>query len=154
MNNNDPHNLKRFLDAQNGIYDRARDELRSGRKSSHWMWFIFPQFRGLGHTETSIFFAISSLAEANAHVEHPVLGPRLNECSSLLLQVEGKSASQILGSPDDLKLRSSMTLFAQASPQVAVFKNVLDRYFEGKPDPRTLELLGVKQPSPPQTPSC
>ena len=118
------------------------NELRAGQKSSHWMWFIFPQIRGLGHTETSIFFAISSLQEAEAYFKHPVLGPRLRECCDLVLQIDGKSAGQIFGSPDDLKLRSSMTLFAHATEQNAPFKDVLQRYFEGNFDPRTLELLG------------
>jgi uncharacterized protein (DUF1810 family) len=137
----DPYNLDRFLEAQSGIYERVLDELRRGQKSSHWMWFIFPQMRGLGRTETSVFFSISSLAEAKAYLEHPVLGPRLRECCELLLQLEGKSASQIFGSPDDLKLRSSMTLFAAIDFESAVFQSVLNQYFEGKPDPRALELL-------------
>jgi len=144
MKMRDPYNLDRFLEAQSGVYDRVLEELRRGQKSSHWMWFIFPQIRGLGHTETSIFFAISSLPEAKAYLEHPVLGPRLRECCELLLQLEGKSASQIFGSPDDLKLRSSMTLFAQADAQSALFQSVLTRYFEGVADPRTLELLKVE----------
>lgn len=144
MNSSDPYNLNRFLDAQNGIYERVTSELRAGQKSSHWMWFIFPQIRGLGHTETSIFFAISSFQEAEAYLEHPMLGPRLRECCELLMQIEGRSISQIFGSPDDLKLRSSMTLFAQTSGQNALFKDVLQRYFDGRVDPRTLELLGAK----------
>jgi uncharacterized protein (DUF1810 family) len=143
MNISDPFNLKRFLDAQKGIYERVANELRAGQKSSHWMWFIFPQIRGLGHAETSIFFAISSLPEAEAYLEHPVLGPRLRECCELLMQIEGRSASQIFGSPDDLKLRSSMTLFANATEQNASFKDVLQRCFEGQFDQRTLELLGI-----------
>lgn len=145
MNNSDPFHLERFLEAQNETYERVLEELRHGRKTSHWMWFIFPQIRGLGHTETSIFFAISSLGEARAYLEHPTLGPRLKECSGLLLQTDGKSASQIMGSPDDLKLMSSMTLFAEADTQDAPFQSVLDKYFEGKFDSRTLELLGIKR---------
>jgi uncharacterized protein (DUF1810 family) len=137
----DPYNLDRFLEAQSGIYERVLDELRRGQKSSHWMWFIFPQIRGLGRTETSVFFAISSLAEARAYLEHPVLGPRLRECCELLLQLEGKSASEMFGFPDDLKLRSSMTLFAQVEFESDVFQSVLNQCFEGEPDPRTLELL-------------
>lgn len=144
MNTNNPYNLERFLEAQGDIYERVLDELRRGQKSSHWMWFIFPQIRGLGHTETSIFFSISSLQEARAYLEHPVLGPRLFHCCELLLQVEGKFASQIFSSPDDLKLRSSMTLFGQASEENALFKEVLRRYFDGSSDPRTLEMLRMK----------
>jgi uncharacterized protein (DUF1810 family) len=140
----DPYNLDRFLEAQSGIYERVLDELRRGQKSSHWMWFIFPQIRGLGHTETSIFFAISSLPEAKAYLEHPVLGPRLRECCDLVMRIEGRSASQIFGSPDDLKLRASMTLFAQAFEENTMFKKVLQHYFDGRFDPRTLELLGIK----------
>ena len=143
LNNSDPYHLERFLDAQKGIYERVLEELRRGQKSSHWMWFIFPQVRGLGHTETSIFFAISGLPEAKAYLAHPVLGARLIECCELLLKVESKSASQIFGFPDDLKLKSSMTLFAQADNQGTLFKDVLAQYFEGKPDRRTLELLGI-----------
>jgi uncharacterized protein (DUF1810 family) len=144
MNSTDPYDLNRFIDAQNGIYERAINELGAGQKSSHWMWFIFPQVRGLGHTETSIFFAISSLQEAKAYLEHPVLGPRLRECCELLMQIDGRSISQIFGSPDDLKLRSSMTLFAQASEQNPLFKDVLQRYFDGRVDPRTLGLLRAR----------
>jgi uncharacterized protein (DUF1810 family) len=144
MNREDPYNLDRFLDAQSGIYELVANELRAGQKTSHWMWFIFPQVRGLGHTETSIFFAISSLDEASAYLAHPVLGPRLIECCELLLQVEGRSANQIFGFPDDLKLKSSMTLFAQAAGQDTLFQSVLNRYFEGNPDPRTLELLKLR----------
>lgn len=144
MNKENPYNLDRFLDAQSGIYDRVAKELRAGQKTSHWMWFIFPQVRGLGHRETSIFFAISSLDEAVAYLQHPVLGSRLRECCHLLLQVEGKSANQIFGFPDDLKLKSSMTLFAQADTHSTLFQSVLGRYFEGNPDPRTLDLLGIE----------
>ncbi|WP_263376167.1 DUF1810 domain-containing protein [Granulicella aggregans] len=144
MADDDPYKLKRFLDAQKGIYERVTSELRAGRKASHWMWFIFPQIRGLGHTETSILFAIASLPEAEAYLSHPVLGPRLHQCCELLMQIDGRSASQIFGSPDDLKLRSSMTLFAQADSKSALFQSVLNRYFQGTPDQRTLELLEAK----------
>jgi uncharacterized protein (DUF1810 family) len=140
----DPFNLERFLEAQKTIYERVTTELRAGQKSSHWMWFIFPQIRGLGHTETSIFFSISSVPEAKAYLNHPVLGPRLRECCELLMQIEGRSASQIFGSPDDLKLRSSMTLFAQVTDRDSIFKRVVKRYFEGQLDQRTLDLLGIQ----------
>jgi uncharacterized protein (DUF1810 family) len=140
----DPFNLERFLEAQKTVYERVTTELRAGRKSSHWMWFIFPQIRGLGHTETSIFFSISSVPEAKAYLNHPVLGPRLHECCELLMQIEGRSASQIFGSPDDLKLRSSMTLFAHVTDCDSIFKRVVKRYFEGQLDQRTLDLLGIQ----------
>jgi uncharacterized protein (DUF1810 family) len=137
--------LKRFLDAQAGVYERALAELKRGRKESHWMWFIFPQIDGLGRTSTARFYAIKSGAEAAAYLAHPVLGQRLLECSKALLQIQGKSASDIFGFPDDLKLRSSMTLFATASGADPAFSQVIAQYFGGQPDARTLELL--KQPS-------
>lgn len=138
---NDPYDLNRFLQAQKGVYERALAEIRSGRKQSHWMWFIFPQFHGLGSTPTSQFYAIKSLAEADAYLRHRILGPRLVECAEAVLRVSGRSANAIFGSPDDMKLRSCATLFACVAPAGSVFQRVLDRYFEGKPDEKTLRLL-------------
>jgi uncharacterized protein (DUF1810 family) len=137
----DPHNLTRFLDAQASIYPEALAELQAGHKRSHWMWFIFPQLAGLGHSSTAQFYAIGSLDEARAYLNHPTLGPRLIECTQALLQHQNKSATQILGTPDDLKLRSSATLFAQLTPAESPFAQLLKKYYEGKPDPKTLELL-------------
>ena len=137
----DPHDLGRFVAAQDGVYQEALVEIRSGRKRSHWMWFVFPQFAGLGSSETSRHFAIRSLAEARAYLDHPVLGPRLTEAAGAALSVEGRTAREIFGSPDDLKLRSCATLFAHVSPAGSVFHRLLDRFFEGEPDRRTLELL-------------
>ena len=137
----DPHNLDRFLQAQAGVYEQALSEIRAGRKYTHWMWFIFPQFHGLGSSWTSRQYAIRSAAEAEAYLAHPVLGPRLVECAEAALAAEGRSAQDIFGSPDDLKLRSSATLFAAVSPPGSVFHRLLDRYFEGRPDVRTLALL-------------
>jgi uncharacterized protein (DUF1810 family) len=139
---NDPHNLQRFLDAQASVYAQVCTELRDGRKRTHWMWFIFPQIKGLGHSEMASRFAISSLNEAQAYLEHPTLGPRLKECTRLVNEVEGRSVEQIFGYPDDLKFRSSMTLFARAAPDdEQVFDEALRKYFGGKPDPATLERL-------------
>jgi uncharacterized protein (DUF1810 family) len=132
--------LSRFVQAQQGVYRTALAELRAGSKRSHWMWFVFPQLAGLGHSATARRYAIGSLDEARAYLAHPVLGPRLVEAAAALLAVEGRTAGQILGYPDDLKLRSSMTLFARAADDPGVFQAVLDRYYDG-PDPRTLELL-------------
>ncbi len=131
------YDLQRFLDAQNrgGTYQRALAELRAGRKSSHWMWFVFPQRAGLGLSEMSRAYAIASPAEARSYVEHPVLGPRLVECAAALLGHEGRSAPEIMGEIDAVKLRSSMTLFARAAPEQPVFEQVLRRYFDGNADP-------------------
>jgi uncharacterized protein (DUF1810 family) len=137
----DPHDLARFVDAQTGVYDRALSEIRGGRKRSHWMWFMFPQLAGLGFSATAQRYAISSRAEAAAYLAHPILGPRLVECAEAALAVEGRSAPDIFGSPDDLKLRSCATLFAQVSPAGSVFKRLLDRYYGGEPDRQTLRLL-------------
>ena len=137
----DPHNLTRFVEAQEGVYERALSEVRAGQKRSHWMWFIFPQYVGLGFSEISQRYAIKSLAEAEAYLRHPVLGPRLLECAEAALTIEGRSANEIFGSPDDLKLRSCATLFARVSPQGSVFERVLHRYFDGEPDEKTLRLL-------------
>jgi uncharacterized protein (DUF1810 family) len=131
------YDLQRFLDAQNrgGTYAQALAELRAGRKTSHWMWFVFPQRAGLGLSEMSHAYAIASAAEARAYVEHPVLGPRLVECAEALLGHEGRSAAEIMGEIDAVKLRSSMTLFARAAPEQPVFEQVLGRYFDSEADP-------------------
>jgi|SRR4051812_45963201 uncharacterized protein (DUF1810 family) len=135
------YDLERFVTAQDGVMDRVRAELRRGRKASHWMWFVFPQVAGLGSSPTAQRYAISGLDEARAYLAHPVLGPRLVECAELAAAVERGSAQEVFGYPDDLKLRSSVTLFARAAPDDPAFRAVLDRYFDGEPDPRTLELL-------------
>jgi uncharacterized protein (DUF1810 family) len=135
-----PRGLDRFVSAQASVYPSALAELAAGRKRTHWMWFIFPQIAGLGSSPAAQRYAIASLDEARAYLAHPVLGPRLRECADALLAVEGKSAEEILGYPDDLKLRSSMTLFARAADDPDVFEAVLERYYDG-PDPRTLALL-------------
>jgi uncharacterized protein (DUF1810 family) len=139
---NDPHNLARFLTAQEVSYAHALAELRAGRKRTHWMWFVFPQLDGLGSSPTANQYAIRSLDEARAYLAHPVLGPRLRECAEAVLGVEGRTAHEILGSPDDLKLRSSATLFARVSPPGSAFERLLAKYFGGEPDARTLQLLG------------
>jgi uncharacterized protein (DUF1810 family) len=137
----DPHDLDRFVQAQSGVYERALAEIKGGRKRSHWMWFVFPQFAGLGSSSMSLRYAINSRAEAEAYLAHPVLGPRLRECAQAALDVEGRSAREVFGSPDDLKLRSSATLFAAVSPPGSVFERVLEKYFGNEGDGRTLELL-------------
>jgi uncharacterized protein (DUF1810 family) len=139
---NDPYDLQRFVDAQAPVFEQVCTELREGRKRSHWMWFVFPQIKGLGHSETARRFAISSREEAEAYLQHPVLGPRLRECTRLVNLVEGRSIEQIFGHPDDLKFRSSMTLFANIPSDNRVFQEALQKYFGGKPDDRlTLERL-------------
>ena len=140
----DAHDLRRFVDAQHGIYECALSEIRQGQKSSHWMWFIFPQYAGLGSSSTSQRYALKSVAEADAYLKHPVLGPRLLECAQALLRIEGRSAQQIFGSPDDMKLHSSVTLFAHISPAGSVFECVLDKYFRGARDAKTLQLIGQR----------
>ena len=135
------YDLERFVDAQRPVYEEARAELRRGRKQSHWMWFIFPQIEGLGRSETARMYAISSREEAEAYLEHPVLGPRLRECTRLVNLVEGRSAEEVFGRPDDLKFRSSMTLFAHAASDNEVFMEALRKYFGGAFDPLTLERL-------------
>lgn len=137
----DSHDLDRFVQAQEGAYPAALAEVRAGRKRSHWMWYIFPQFAGLGRSATSAHYAIRSRAEAEAYLEHPVLGPRLREITEAALSVEGRSAHDIFGSPDHLKLRSSATLFAAISPPGSVFERLLEKYFRGEADRRTLDLL-------------
>lgn len=137
----DPYDLQRFVDAQNPVYDKVRAELRDGRKRSHWMWFIFPQIAGLGSSPMARRFAISSLAEATAFLEHSLLGPRLAECTRLVNLVEGRPVGQIFGYPDDLKFRSSMTLFARAAAENQIFVDALQKYFAGQLDPATIERL-------------
>jgi uncharacterized protein (DUF1810 family) len=133
--------LDRFVAAQAPVYGSVLDELQSGRKESHWMWFVFPQLAGLGQSPTSRFYAIASLDEARAYLAHPVLGPRLRECASLVASIEDRTAEQILGSIDAMKLRSSMTLFHRAAPDEPVFGRVLDRLYGGLADGATDELL-------------
>lgn len=137
----DPHDLGRFVSAQEGVYARALAELRAGRKRSHWMWFVFPQFAGLGRSETSRRYAIRSVSEAKAYLRHAELGPRLQECCEAILGVEGRSAFDIFGSPDDAKLRSCATLFAAVSPPVSVFARVLEKFFRGTRDEETVRLI-------------
>lgn len=137
----DEYNLLRFLEAQDHVYDAVLDELRAGRKSSHWMWYIFPQITGLGHSGTAQRFAIASLEEAKAYLQHHILGPRLRECTQLVLNVDGRSAEQIFGYPDQLKFRSCLTLFINATTENKVFKDTLLKYFDGKPDTVTLDIL-------------
>ncbi len=137
----DPHNLTRFLQAQGPVYEQALAEIRAGRKRSHWMWYVFPQFKGLGSSPTSIHYAISSVEEAEAYLAHPILGARLVECAEAAQQIEGLSALEIFGSPDDMKLRSSATLFAAVSPEGSVFHRIVDKYFDGEQDLRTIALM-------------
>ena len=133
--------LERFVQAQDSVYQRALAELRDGRKTSHWMWFVFPQFAGLGFSAMSERYAIRSLAEARAYLAHPVLGPRLRECAQTVADSDATSAEQLFGGIDAMKLRSSMTLFAQAAPDEEVFTRVLARYFDGVPDANTVALF-------------
>ncbi len=137
----DPHRLSRFTEAQAGTYDRALAELRAGRKTGHWMWFVFPQVAGLGRSPTAQHYAISGLDEARAYLGHPVLGPRLVECAQALLDQSGDDAVAVLGAIDAVKLRSSMTLFARADPARPVFRAVLDRYYGGEVDEATTARL-------------
>ena len=139
----DPHNLNRFVQAQEDDYEQALAEIRSGRKRSHWMWYIFPQIDGLGFSSTSRRYSIKSVAEAEAYLSHPVLGPRLVECAEAALRVEGRSAFEIFGSPDEMKLRSCATLFACVAPAGSVFDRLIDQYFQGQRDGKTLRLLGI-----------
>jgi uncharacterized protein (DUF1810 family) len=140
----DGFDLSRFVTAQDdhATYQQALDELRDGRKRSHWMWFVFPQTAGLGHSGTARHFAIAGRDEAAAYLGHPVLGPRLRECASVLTSLPGTDAVAVLGPVDAMKLRSSMTLFAAAAPDETVFREVLEKYFDGEPDQRTLDQLG------------
>ena len=141
MPQDDPFNLQRFIDAQTKVIDDVRVELRSGRKSSHWIWFIFPQIEGLGKSPTAAFYAIASLAEAEAFLLHPVLGARLRECVGLVNAVEGRTLKEILGDPDAMKFRSSMTLFDLVATEDKVFSLALKKYCCGKGDPATLTRL-------------
>jgi uncharacterized protein (DUF1810 family) len=141
MSANDPYNLQRFVDAQSRWYERACQELSAGHKQSHWMWFIFPQLIGLGHSAMANHYGISSLQEAEAYLAHPVLGPRLRNCTQLVLQVQGRSIEQIFGDPDDLKFRSCMTLFANTTGENKEFRDALLRYFAGKSDQLTMDRL-------------
>jgi uncharacterized protein (DUF1810 family) len=138
-----PHNLNRFVQAQRDHYERALSEIKSGRKQSHWMWFIFPQIDGLGFSPTSKVYAIKSIAEANAYLGHPVLGPRLLEIAEATVRVEGRSARDVFGSIDARKLKSCATLFASVSPPGSAFHRLLEKYFQGRPDGKTLQLLGL-----------
>ena len=135
--------LDRFLTAQAPVFDQVLAELRAGRKRRHWMWFVFPQLRGLGMSPTAEFFGIASVEEARAYLAHPLLGPRLRTCCALMLQVPERSAHEILGSPDDLKFRSCLTLFSLADPAEPLFREGLERFYGGLPDPRTLALCGT-----------
>jgi uncharacterized protein (DUF1810 family) len=137
----DPYNLHRFVEAQEPVYRQVCAELRRGRKTSHWMWFVFPQVQGLGRSPMAQKFGIASLAEARAYLDHPILGPRLRECTQLVVNVEGRTALEIFGRPDDMKFRSSMTLFSLAAPEDALFKSALTKYFPAGPDPETLAGL-------------
>ncbi|MDH3550407.1 MAG: DUF1810 domain-containing protein [Gammaproteobacteria bacterium] len=137
----DPFNLQRFVEAQAAVYPQVLDELMHGEKTSHWMWFIFPQIAGLGRSATAQQYAISSAGEAQAYLNHPVLGPRLVECVNFLLGIEGRTADQVFGDIDALKLRSSLTLFLAASGGEQVFEDALDKYFDGVPDLRTLTAI-------------
>lgn len=138
MSKHDRHDLNRFVQAQTAHYEQALAEIRSGRKRSHWMWYVFPQFAGLGLSTMSQRYAINSLAEAEAYLNHPVLGPRLRACAEALLCLEGRSAQAVFGTPDDLKLRSCATLFALVSPEGSVFQRLLDSFFQGEPDPAAI----------------
>jgi uncharacterized protein (DUF1810 family) len=143
------YNLERFVEAQAGVYEQVCAELRAGRKQSHWMWFVFPQIRGLGRSEMAMRYAISGREEARAYLDHPVLGPRLQECVGIVVELEGRTVEEIFGYPDDLKFHSSMTLFSEAAALFAevegssadVFHKALKKYFGGKTDRRTLELI-------------
>ena len=140
----DTFDLQRFVDAQAPVYDTVVDELRAGAKRSHWIWFIFPQLAGLGRSPTAGRFAISSLAEAQAYLDHDILGPRLRECTHLVNSIEGRSVDEIFGWPDNLKVRSSMTLFARATPDNAKFLRLLEKFYGGEQDPATVALLSAR----------
>jgi uncharacterized protein (DUF1810 family) len=139
----DPYDLARFIDAQSGSYEQALQELTTGHKRSHWMWFTFPQIAGLGSSAMAQRYAITSLDETRAYLQHPVLGSRLLACTTAVNQFTGRSVHEIFGSPDDMKFRSSMTLFGRAVPSEPASRMALERYFDGAEDPRTLEKLGV-----------
>ncbi len=141
MSTIDPYNLQRFVDAQNPVFEQVCKELQQGQKRSHWMWFIFPQLKGLGSSHMAAHFAISCREEAEMYLKHPLLGPRLRECARLVNLMEGRSIQQIFGYPDDLKFRSSMTLFAEVTSENKVFKDSLQKYFAGEHDPLTIARL-------------
>jgi uncharacterized protein (DUF1810 family) len=144
---NDPYKLQRFIDAQQQMFERACRELRQGRKQSHWMWFIFPQIKGLGSSEMARTFAISSREEAEAYLAHPILGSRLRECSQLVDDLQGRTVDDIFAYPDNMKFRSSMTLFslvAPVAPDDGIFQRCLEKYFDGEPDPATLAALAIR----------
>jgi uncharacterized protein (DUF1810 family) len=147
MPESEPFNLERFVKAQDPVFEGVLTELRAGRKQSHWMWFIFPQVQGLGYSSTTVHFSIKSPAEARAYLAHPILGHRLQECMEILLGLEARSAGDIFGTIDAMKLRSSMTLFAHLAGADSSFARVLRKYFAGEPDQRTLQLLGSTDPS-------
>ena len=140
-NGDNPFDLRRFVQAQQGEYERALAEIKSGRKRSHWMWYIFPQLDGLGHSSMARRYSVKTLAEARSYLAHSILGPRLQECVEVLLGLEGHTAHEVFGSPDDLKLRSCATLFAEVSPADSVFHRLLTKYFQGEADKQTLRLL-------------
>lgn len=137
----DPFKLRRFVDAQAPVFEQVRTELAAGKKRTHWMWFIFPQFKGLGKSETSETYAIVSREEAEAYLQHPVLGPRIREVTRIVNDLEDRTIEQIFGYPDELKFRSSMTLFAEVAEDDNEFDEALDKYFEGEADPKTLHLM-------------
>ena len=139
----DPFNLNRFICAQEPVIAEVLNELRAGQKASHWMWFVFPQIRGLGSSSLAQRYAIASRQEARAYHEHTVLGARLQQCTQLVLNIEDRRAEQIFGYPDDVKFRSCLTLFAQAAPEQSIYRAALQKYFAGKPDPRSLEILAL-----------
>jgi uncharacterized protein (DUF1810 family) len=141
VNAADQFDLQRFVDAQDRCYDAVLGELRGGKKRSHWIWFVFPQLRGLGRSPTAVRYGISSLDEARAYLEHDVLGPRLRECTRLVARIDGRSADEIFGRPDNLKVASSMTLFARATDDDAEFRAVLDKLYNGEDDPATVDRL-------------
>lgn len=139
----DPYDLERFVQAQEPVIATVREELRAGRKRTHWMWFVFPQLRALGRSGTALRYGLTSLAEARAYLAHPVLGPRLLDCTGLVCAHAGSSIHAILGSPDDMKFRSCMTLFAVADPAATLFPAALQAFFGGAPDPLTVDLLAA-----------
>jgi uncharacterized protein (DUF1810 family) len=139
----DPYHLSRFVHAQQEDFERALAEINSGKKRTHWMWYIFPQLDGLAFSSTSKYYAIKSIEEAKAYLDHPVLGPRLRQCAEAVICVEGRSATEIFGSPDDLKLRSCATLFACVLPPGSVFDRLLEKYYDSERDRKTLRLLGI-----------
>jgi uncharacterized protein (DUF1810 family) len=144
----DPFNLRRFVQAQEENYGQALSEIRSGRKRSHWMWYVFPQIDGLALSSTARFYAIKSLEEARAYLAHAILGPRLLECAEVVMSVESRSATEIFGNPDDLKLKSCATLFACVSPPDSVFGRILKKYYGGQRDLKTIQLLDIENELP------